>query len=66
MPDTMAALTFSSEAGAPHLVLAYPVPQPLQGEVLIKVLRAGICSTVRSPLALCIPHYAIFAGNPHV
>ena len=47
--ERMQALVFSHEEQTLLLHHSYPVPSPGPGEARIKVLRAGICSTVRSP-----------------
>lgn len=47
VPATMMALTFSTAKGTARLQRDYPLPLPRPGEVLVRVLRAGICSTVR-------------------
>ena len=42
----MRALTFSDKEGL-RLKADHPKPDVAEGEALIKVIRAGICSTVR-------------------
>lgn len=53
-PKTMQALTFSEKEGL-RLQSDYPKPEAAEGEALIKVIRAGICSTVRKCLSSSLP-----------
>ena len=43
----MLALVYSEQDKKLELVHDHPLPVPREGEALIKVLRAGVCSTVR-------------------
>ena len=43
----MLALVYSEQDKKLELVHNHPLPVPREGEALIKVLRAGVCSTVR-------------------
>lgn len=43
---TMRALVYDEGQGVLGLQVARPKPTPSAGEALIRVLRAGICSTV--------------------
>ncbi|GFR49783.1 hypothetical protein Agub_g11722 [Astrephomene gubernaculifera] len=55
----MQALTFSSASGKATLEQGRPIPVPGPGEVLVKVLRAGICST---DLEICRGYVPGFHG----
>lgn len=58
IPATMHALTFCNMDMTPKLELDRPVPKPGPGEVLIKVSRAGVCSTVRGRWVLLALRHA--------
>ncbi|GLC46561.1 hypothetical protein PLESTB_001620900 [Pleodorina starrii] len=66
MHRTQQALTFSTESGKAELELQRPVPSPGPGEALVRVLRAGICST---DLEICrgyVPGYCGVLGHEFV
>ncbi|GIL67721.1 hypothetical protein Vafri_21049 [Volvox africanus] len=62
----MLALTFSASTGRAVLELKRTIPSPGPGEALIRVLRAGICST---DLEICrgyVPGYSGVLGHEFV
>eukprot|EP00955_Chlamydomonas_euryale_P106142 365684-Chlamydomonas_euryale.AAC.4 len=52
IPGTMLALTFDEAANKLDLRRDYPVPSPAEGEALVQVILAQICSTVRTARGL--------------